>query len=745
MLATLITLILAPQLTQDSSVTTPPDVRVLVSKATARNYEARPYRARTELETEIAVVARRASGRREVVSMQQQASTIEWTRDSVIEQHVTGYRAEQVGMELAMTRVYRAGWVVPVLQGDRIRLRFPNPASVSKVEKALDPVVRQIRRFLVEPETVATIHPLARDGPDYYEYPRVDSLRESMPNGDSVAVLRIAVRPRGDVSSGTSVFAGAVDIDARTLLVVRLRGRVFVIHHAAMQALDAITESERVVGFVDMWNGPERDSMRLPFIERLDIVRGGVVGQSATLLRFVTRFKQHDIIARDPPPPPDSAQRRSPQYRITYAPRDSQDAHGAWMLPMRRATEIAQTEPLDDLYPDRIKPTGPPRWSFRARNDYEVFRFNKVEGLYTGLSVSWLARDRVPGLSVVGTAGYAWSEETWRGYVGAGLRRHGWIMTAAVARLLDLTNDFRSPLDSGAVWSAIWWSADDYDYLERRVARLTAENLLTPIGIHVRLELGFVRDTSVAQHRTQGIFFGPFRPNRVVDPGRYVRSIALVEWNPDIHADLTRERFGGGVRYERADGDLDYQRVEGVFIARQNVRSLLFIERLYGGLVGGTVPTQQLFEIGSTQNLPGYDYKAFAGDRAWIARGTVQYAIPTLRSPIPIITGFVIPPLAPDLVVGVQTGMAWASNDQARDAVRRLGDKVDSNTGEVVIDLETGQPVPVSAPTEALRATASFGLRLLGGSVYLGVALPIDATHDTRRGLRFVYGFSRQL
>jgi len=63
----------------------------------------------------------------------------------------------------------------------------------------------------------------------------------------------------------------------------------------------------------------------------------------------------------------------------------------------------------------------------------------------------------------------------------------------------------------------------------------------------------------------------------------------------------------------------------------------------------------------------------------------------------------------------------------------------------VVIDLETGQPVPVSVPTEALRATASFGLRLLGGSVYLGVALPIDATHDMRKGLRFVYGFSKQL
>jgi hypothetical protein len=47
----------------------------------------------------------------------------------------------------------------------------------------------------------------------------------------------------------------------------------------------------RIVGFVDMWNGPERDGMRLPDIERLDIVSGGLAGESATLLRFVTRFR----------------------------------------------------------------------------------------------------------------------------------------------------------------------------------------------------------------------------------------------------------------------------------------------------------------------------------------------------------------------------------------------------------------------------------------------------------------------
>jgi NADH-quinone oxidoreductase subunit M len=104
-----------------------------------------------------------------------------------------------------------------------------------------------------------------------------------------------------------------------------------------------------------------------------------------------------------------------------------------------------------------------------------------------------------------------------------------------------------------------------------------------------------------------------------------------------------------------------------------------------------------------------------------------------------------IPAMAPELDLGVQTGMAWASDDEARDAVRRLGDRIDEVTGEPVIDPNTGEPIPLSVPTEQLRATMSFGLRVLSGSVYVGFAMPIDATRDTRRGLRFVFGFGRQL
>ena len=175
-----------------------------------------------------------------------------------------------------------------------------------------------------------------------------------------------------------------------------------------------------------------------------------------------------------------------------------------------------------------------------------------------GLAASTVrAIDFAPGLAAIGTAGYAWSEETWRGYVGAALRRPGWRANVGYGRLLDVTNDFRSPLDSGSVWFPLLWSSDGYDYVDRHIARVAAEKQLTANGSFARLEVGAVRDAETFQNRRRGWLFGPFPPNRVVDPGRYGRIVANLEWNPDVQMDLTRERIGGAIRSEVGFGDLE--------------------------------------------------------------------------------------------------------------------------------------------------------------------------------------------
>ena len=94
------------------------------------------------------------------------------------------------------------------------------------------------------------------------------------------------------------------------------------------------------------------------------------------------------------------------------------------------------------------------------------------------------------------------------------------------------------------------------------------------------------------------------------------------------------------------------------------------IGRAHAGVLLGRPPTQQLFELGAQQNLPGYDYKAFAGDRAWSVRGTAHYDLPLWRAPFPLIAGFVIPAIAPSLSLGLQGGMAWASTSTTPAAAR---------------------------------------------------------------------------
>ena len=114
--------------------------------------------------------------------------------------------------------------------------------------------------------------------------------------------------------------------------------------------------------------------------------------------------------------------------------------------------------------------------------------------------------------------------------------------------------------------------------------------------------------------------------------------------------------------YERADGQLNYQRAEGRFTARVNYGGLAFGARLDVGAVTPDGPPQQFFELGSNQNLPGYGYKQFAGDQAAVLRGQAFYGFGILGVPLRITPRIWLPPISPGLAVGVQAGYARASN-----------------------------------------------------------------------------------
>src|SRR4029453_10784575 len=104
---------------------------------------------------------------------------------------------------------------------------------------------------------------------------------------------------------------------------------------------------------------------------------------------------------------------------------------------------------FDDVGPDVWRPTGAPRLDFVPVRTSEMLRFNRVEGFYTGLAATVQFRDLVPGLTVGGCGGGAWTGKTVRGGVRASLKRGLSTFAARAERSLDRTNDFGLPLDDG--------------------------------------------------------------------------------------------------------------------------------------------------------------------------------------------------------------------------------------------------------------------------------------------------------
>jgi hypothetical protein len=284
-------------------------------------------------------------------------------------------------------------------------------------------------------------------------------------------------------------------------------------------------------------------------------------------------------------------------------------------------------------------------------------------------------------------------------------------------RSLDNTNDFRTPLDSGSTIGALA-SLDPYDYVDRSSATLSAQYRRGTRALLSRVEFGVADDRYRASNYVRGPFGGdPYRPNRGVDEGSYVRSAALLEFHPDVSAEFVKPGIGARVGYERGDGTLTFQRVEARVTGRQLFGPFTAVARADAGAVtGARIPSQQLFEMGEQQGLPGYDDKEFAGSRAAMLRGTLLYQSPFLQRPMRVGRRLVLPPIAPGLSVGLQSGWLELPNDAARASALRLGVREDS----------TGALVPVSRASDGIRATASAGLRFFSGSMFVGAARPID-------------------
>jgi hypothetical protein len=567
------------------------------------------------------------------------------------------------------------------------------------------------------------VHPLATDRERVYRFSGGDTI-EILTIGDrEIRIVKIDVTPKSDLPPRTAVFSGEVDLDLDRKHVVRMRGSFATTGDSPSGPLGLLKPAQlEGVVFVELVNSEVQQEYWLPAYQRFEAQ--GVVallGESKAVFRIVSRFRNYEIT------PPESTANiaasdtlRARPHVLTIAPRDTLSRFDRWKEDIGAVTATVSSEDFTDVAPRRWRADGPPVVAIQAERLSDLARFNRVEGLYTGLGLVARMRDAAPGVTVRAVGGYAWNERAVRGRASAELGRGAWTYALRAARSLDITNDFRNLLDSGSTLGALF-GEDNYDYVDRYGAGASARRTFAKRAALARFEAGWADDRALANHVSRGPIGGRrFLPNRGVDEGSWLRSAVTLEWHPDASAEFMRPGFGAALQYVRGDGRLNFQRAELRLAARTNAGPWTFASRLDAGAVLGEPPPQQLFELGSTENLPGYDYKEFAGNQAVVVRGLAMYRLNIFKAPVRLTQRLWLPPAAPALAVSLHGGWTGASNDAARAAISRLGPRGTFDPGFL------GLSAPASVVTGNARGSVSAGIRFFGGTVGLSVARPID-------------------
>ena len=668
---------------------------------------------KANVETEIAVLLRREEGTEAVTAIEQVASALRWNRAGQYEQRVQGYRAQQLGANVSMLSLFQTGWINPVLYGNRLRVRPRSAESRGRAAPA--------SRGRDGSDTLPAVHPLATDRDQYYTYSGGDTIVVMRAGDRTIPIAHVRVQPRDDVKGQVVLFDGEMDLDASRGTLVRLRGH-FVRTGASRSPLGRTLAD--AVAFVEYENGERYGAYWLPAKQRIELQANvPLLGDGRAVVRIVSRFfdmEVNDTVLDAATLAKADSLRALARRPLTYARTDSLARFGSWRNAIGTITGGLHADDFQDIAPDRWRATGPPRFDLSASRPADVMHFNRVEGLYTGLGGKWALRDAAPGVVVRANVGYAWSEQTVRGRVSVERTRGAYTFEARGGRSMDITNDFRAPLDSGNTFAALFGSLDSYDYVSRNVGTLSVLRRVGARRALIRAEVGYGDDRYRASQFVRGPFGGdPFRANHGVDEGSYVRTAALVEWHPDLAAESLKPGLGARLSFERGDGTLSWQRAELRLSGRRPVGPFVLLGRSDVGLVtGARIPSQQLFELGKYQNLPAYMDKEFAGSRAAAVRASLQYTSPFLRNPIRLGERFWVPAIAPGLSVGVQSGWADAPTAAARESVNRLTPGYDP--------LQLAQWAPVAAPTGRVRASVTAGVRFFGNGLFLGATRAVD-------------------
>ena len=650
---------------------------------------------RSHIETEISVLIRDTLGREHTAEVEQFATSAHWSRDGRYDLHVVGYRSQSVGVPYSSLSLVR-GWTLPTLYGERLSLGTYFPGSRPRSD------------------TIISVHPFAADRARYYRFAGGDTVAVLHAGGRRIPLVRILIRPRIREPTPLALFSGEIDLDADRSQIVRMRGQ-FVVVGAAPSRRDALLRKAVVaVAYIEFVNAQVADKYWLPAFQRTEFQASfPLLGGARPVFRLVSKLSGISVEERAGSAAPYSDSLR---VALTWAASDSIARFKDWEGDTGALSGSVHADDFSDIAPDIWRSDGPPRLNLFPNATTRILRFNRVEGLFTGVAPTVDFRSAVPGLSVGADAGWAWSEATVRGGVSAAYRTGQWIFGARAERALVSTNDFAPPLSDDGGVTALVSSIDDHDYVDRRSIAASFAKVLGSIdGGLATLQLGVADDRGERSRLVHGLFRGGpgFRDNRGVAEGRYVVVRSDLEIHPNVTGDFVQPGVGARAHYEVGSGELQWQRFELGLSARQHKGHVSLSAHADGGVaIGRSLPPQQLFELGGDQSLPGYAYKQFVGDRAALFRAFGSYRLGLWERPVHVWRTLYMPGVSPGVGVGAQGGWTQISSAGAMRSVDLLG-----------AHNEAG--VRIGA-TGGLRSTLGAGLTLFSDIVHIGIARPLD-------------------
>lgn len=686
------------------SVYSTPALRDMIAAAAVANRRPPPaFRSYTSrIESELSLLLRDTLGREHTAQVEEFATTGSWTRAGNYDLHVVGYRSQSVGVPYSVLSIVRA-WTVPSLYGDRL---------------SFGAYFNQTRD---RGDTLFGVHPFARDRDRYYQFSGGDTVTVLRIGARSVPIARIHVRPRIRGPTNLGAFDGEIDLDAERSQIVRMRGQFVTVGSPTTKVQRVMQTVTGLVAaaYVEFVNAEVDGKYWLPAFQRTEFQASfPIFGQTRPIFRIVSTIR--DIVVNDSPATTTVADSSHPlRIGVTWAPSDSVSRYGAWEHGLGSLSASVHSDDFQDVAPDAWRADGPPRLTLFPNNMARVVRFNRVEGVFTGVAPSIDFRSVAPGLTAGADVGWAWTEQTARG--GGFVNYHVGLSTYGVRaeRTLAATDNFRPPLSEEPGFAALLSSIDNYDYVDRRAAMASLSRVFGSLDVGLAtLQVGIAADQSERARLTHGLFSGlTFLPNRGAANGHYGIGIVDVELHPNVTGDFVQPGVGLRTHYEIGSGELNWQRVEVGLSGRYYLGPVALVAHADAGIVGErNPPPQRLFTLGGDASLPGYGFDAFTGDHAALFRTFASYRFKLWERPIHVLRNFFAPGVSPGLAVSAQGG--WTTLSPATAA--SLG--------------------PLAQVTNGVRATVGGGLTLFSDIFHVGVARPVDHAAPWK----FVAGFGAE-